>query len=188
MGQILRSLLLLAGAAFLAACGSEGGSGGGATTYLTSKIKDNTSLVAQSTYSSATKYSPGVLSFTLKSNVYTGITPSDVQITSQKLTYTPIFEIYSANKQRFSPTFRTVPVTMSIPSLVPGGGTVDINNYPVFGASEIAALKPLVDADPAKYAKKVLKYKLDIVFNGYEVRTNEGVSADLSTEIWVYTP
>lgn len=187
--RVLKSLLLLAGAAFLAACGSEGGSGGGATTYLTSTIKDGTPLVAYSVYSTASKYIPAKLTFTVKSNVYTGVTPSDVQITSQRLTYTPIaFETYSSNKKRISPEFTTAPVTLYVPSLVPGGGSVNIENYPVFTASEVAALKPLVDADPAKFSKRLLKYKLDVAFFGYEVRTNKDISSSVSTEVWVETP
>lgn len=189
MFRVLKYLFLLAGAAFLGACGSEGGSGGGATTYLTTSIQTGKSLVAFATYSSTTDYSSGLLNFEIKSNAYTGITPSAVQIETQTLTYTPIpFETYSTNKQRLSPTFTTIPVTMYVPLLVPGGGSGKIDNYPVFSTNEVAALKPLVDAAPAKFSKKYLKYRLDMTFYGKEVATNDNVSSNFTTEVWVLTP
>ncbi len=188
MIRTLVKCVALAGVAFLAGCGSEGGSGGGPTTYLTVGIKTGTSSAAFVTFSSATKFRPGTLSFVVNSNIYTGVTPSNVQITKQTLNYTPLpFETYSGSKQRMSPTFTTLPVVNPVPLLIPGGSNGGLDNYPVFSANEFAELAPLTIGDP-RYSGKLLRYQLDMKFEGYEVQTNEPVSGTINSLIQVMTP
>ncbi|BDV43677.1 hypothetical protein GURASL_26000 [Geotalea uraniireducens] len=185
MRSLVFRFAILLGLFVLTACGSSGGSGGGATTYLTASITNGTSSAAFATYSSV-----GTLSFTVASNTYTGITPSDVNITKQTLRYTPLpFETYSSGtRERYSPLFTTVPVVNPISLLVPGGSTGKIDNYPVFSWVEIDELLPIVAANPSLYSGKLLKYQLDITFEGYETLTNEPVSTSMNSVVWFLAP
>jgi hypothetical protein len=192
---IVFSMLTLSCVALLNGCGGSGAAGLGNTVYITASPKTGTSLAAFKTYSSSKPFSSTstftdvtpststtTASYTLQSNVYTGMTGSYVNITGPTLSYTQ--DISAAGYQTKSVPIAAFPY--GITSGLSAGGTVDVENVPVVMANIDAVKANFFTSDSAILPIK-FKYDVAASFTGSEATGGSISTAPVHTyfEVWI---
>lgn len=157
-------------------CGGGGsGSTGQAqstTVALQAGVTAGKATIVQTQFTSARMLLPStftpMMDFTLKSTINSnaGATASDVNITSEVITY----EYIDSLPANLGNTLQIPPLVYYSNLIVPAGGTTDWQNVPVIMSTQRQYLK---DNNPNATE---LRYKVKVTFNGYEVKNGNNVS------------
>jgi len=169
----------------LQACGGGGsGSNGQAqstTVALQAQIKTGTPMGVfynSSTATSASTNSWGpMMNYTLtsKANLNAGVTASDVNITSEVITYE-----YVGVAGGPGSSFVIPPLNYSMNMIVPVNGSTDLENLPVLSPIQKQYLVTNLAALPAGTN---LTYTVRTTFNGYEVKNGNSVSVSAAGNV-----
>ncbi len=177
MKRFVMGILAVITALFMAGCGGSGTTGNGTTVFLTSQIKDGTSLVAFASISSG-QFTSTPLSFTIKSTPYvtTGTVPkSDVSIDRILFNYSPALPGV--------PSFVPAMPYKSYGTTVTPGGTADIDNVSVITFADLSSVRSKVNHVSGTY-----QYNLDVTFTGTEVNTGTGLSTTTHSSMFIDIP
>lgn len=168
---------------FICSCGGSGSSNStasGTTVLITASVKSGSSLAVYSTYDGTTFDSP-VTSYTLTSTIYPDkLTPSAVTITGVDIRYTPLE--YNAVTHAMSPAIPAV-YQLPIGGLITAGGSLELQNIPVFGpavgAQDIAAITALLDGFTE------LPYEATVTFYMNEDATNTPMTCTVKVGLFL---